>query len=1225
MPRAKRKEAAVVTVPAEEQDQSLAEYEAFLKAKTAIAPRYGFEIEPDEIHHVLKPHQRDIVRWMVSGGRRACFASFGLGKSVVQLEAVRLTLSRCGGRGLIVCPLGVRAEFIRDAKMIGMDVSFIRRIEEADETGIYLTNYETIRDGKMDPRQFMVASLDEAACLRGFGGTKTFREFMRLFTGDEGPKFAASGRTRAMTHSVPYRFLATATPSPNEYIELLAYSAYLDVMDVSAAKTRFFKRDSTQADRLTLHEHKKREFWLWVATWAIFIQRPSDLGYSDEGYALPPLDVRWHEVRTDHSTAVSEKDGQGRMFKNVALGVVESSREKRESRGIRTEKMLEIVNEEPDEHFILWHDLEAERHAIKEALPTAHEVYGTQDLEAREKIIADFSSGKIQYLATKPVLAGSGCNLQRYCHRAIFVGIGFKFNDLIQACHRIQRFLQTEAVRIDLIYTEAERAIRKILERKWAQHEEVVGQMTAIIREFGLAHAELAQQAIRAMGVERVEVVGANHRLVNEDCVREVKRLESNSVGLILTSIPFCYDSGTEVLTRRGWLSFGDVVADDDVATVNPKGLHFEWQHPSRLVWERYDGKMLRFGNRSFDLVVTPNHRMFAARRGKSFGPSQLSLVEASAIASDYEGGNGRLLRGWRTCLIPPNRGDGARPDRINIPKLPAEIRAGHGVELYWIDAREFMALAGWYLSEGHADPFESGRQAGRLSIAQVKDEGLRMEIHDLFLRIGLPPSMHSRQITVWCRNLAYFLIQEFGHGSKQKRIPAWVREMHPDLLVILRDTMMKGDGAKNGTGYTSYSRELRDGFQEICLKTGWRACINGMQVHVGTKQVYPEIRQAPEAIEYSGMIGCATVPNGLLIVRRNGKPCVSGNSSQYEYSPNFADFGHSDNNDHFWQQMGFLIPELLRVLSPGRIAAIHVKDRIVPSGMTGLGCQTVYPLHMKCTEHFVNHGFAYLGMKTIVTDVVRENNQTYRLGWTEQCKDGTKMGVGMPEYLMLFRKPPTDTANCYADIPVVKSKARYTRSRWQIDAHGFSRASGDRPITAEDLEGISHQRIFRAFRKFSLETVYDYEHHVKLGEALEAKGRLPVTFMLLQPPSYHPDVWTDIARMLTLNTSQSLAGKEMHLCPLQLQLADRAIEQLSAPGDLVLDPFAGLGTVPMRAIKLGRRGLGIELSKAYFVDAVAYCASMEREVTMPTLFDFTEAPEEEESVPVEADGPGAD
>ena len=162
--------------------------------------------------------------------------------------------------------------------------------------------------------------------------------------------------------------------------------------------------------------------------------------------------------------------------------------------------------------------------------------------------------------------------------------------------------------------------------------------------------------------------------------------------------------------------------------------------------------------------------------------------------------------------------------------------------------------------------------------------------------------------------------------------------------------------------------------------------------------------------------------------------------STQYIYSASYNDFGHCDDNGHFFRQFDFLTPDLFRILQPGRVAAIHVKDRIVPGGMTGLGFQTVYPFHCDTIAHFVKHGFAYLGMKTIVTDVVRENNQTYRLGWTEQCKDGSRMGVGMPEYLLLFRKPPTDSSNGYADVPVVKHKPDCICTHvYDIDATGFT------------------------------------------------------------------------------------------------------------------------------------------------------------------------------------------
>lgn len=849
------------------EDVSLEAYEEFLKSKVSLSGDDGFTISYDEISPLLKPHQKDVVWWAIKGGRRAIFASFGLGKSIIQIEILRLILKKAGhGRALIVAPLGVRQEFIRDGRnLLNLDITFVRSMEDVRQrelfssgSQIFITNYETVRDGKLDPANFLVTTLDEAACLRGFGGSKTFREFMRLF------------------EQVRYRFVATATPDPNEFIEMLAYSAYLGVMDVSQAKTRFFKRNSTNADKLTLHPHKEAEFWLWVSSWAMFLQKPSDLGHSDEGYALPPLKVIHHLVSYDQSAVAGvERNGQMRMYPDDKLGVSSAAREKRDSLTARISKAKEIVDGSPSDHFLLWHDLEPEREALEKAIPEIVTIYGSQPLDEREQRVIDFSDGKFRLFGTKPVLSGAGCNLQRHCHKAIFVGIGFKFHDFIQAVHRLYRFLQTSQVEIHLICAESEKAILQKLLAKWEKHNQRAEIMSKIIQENGLSQAAMMERMTRALGVERVEEGGPNYRLVNNDCIRETRLMASDSVGLILTSPPF---------------------------------------------------------------------------------------------------------------------------------------------------------------------------------------------------------------------------------------------------------------------------------------------------------------------------------------------------SSMYEYSPNYADFGHSESNAQFFEQMDFLTPELFRVLMTGRILAVHVKDRIVPGGMTGLGFQASYPFHVDCYHHYTAHGFAYLGMKTIVTDVVRENNQTYRLGWTEQCKDGTKMGVGMPEYLLLFRKPPTDTSDGYADLPVVKDKEKYSRSRWQIDAHGFARSSGDRPLSPADLEGVKHDVMFRMYRRHSLDKVYDHEHHVRLGESLEQGGRLPVTFMLLQPQSWNSEVWTDITRMRTLNAAQAGKGAQTHLCPLQLDIAERVIWQMSNPGEIVFDPFAGLGTVPMMAVKLGRQGWGVELSPTYYKEALGYLSAAARKQDLPTLFSLLEAETETET-----------
>lgn len=246
-------------------------------------------------------------------------------------------------------------------------------------------------------------------------------------------------------------------------------------------------------------------------------------------------------------------------------------------------------------------------------------------------------------------------------------------------------------------------------------------------------------------------------------------------------------------------------------------------------------------------------------------------------------------------------------------------------------------------------------------------------------------------------------------------------------------------------------------------------------------------------------------------------------------------------------------------------------------------------------------------------------------------------MGAGMPEYVLLFRKPPTDRSNGYADAPVVKEKplcddhggaapfdsrknwkqpvpgTGYSRARWQLDAHGFTRSSGDRLLSSAELATLPHDQIYKLWRDRSAGHVYDFPGHLAVTEDMDHAQRLPATFMLMPPHSWHPDVWTDITRMRTLNGAQSAAGREMHLCPLQFDIVDRLIIQLSMPGETVLDPFGGLMTVPYCAVKLKRVGLGIELNPDYFRDGVAYVEAAAREISVPSLFDLlpqTEAAE---------------
>jgi DNA modification methylase len=326
--------------------------------------------------------------------------------------------------------------------------------------------------------------------------------------------------------------------------------------------------------------------------------------------------------------------------------------------------------------------------------------------------------------------------------------------------------------------------------------------------------------------------------------------------------------------------------------------------------------------------------------------------------------------------------------------------------------------------------------------------------------------------------------------------------------------------------------------------------------------------------------------------------------SDQYEYTPTYNDFGHNAGDEPFFEQMEYLTPGVVRALKPGRLYCVHAKDRIVFGGVSGDGMYSVSPFSDKCVAHLQRHGLRFVGRITVVTDVVRENNQTYRLGWSEQCKDGTKMGCGMPEYVLLFRKLPTDRTRSYADEPVRHDKATYTRARWQFDAHGFWRSSGDRFLSPEEVRSLDFQTLRKRWHAHNGTHVYDFAEHVRLAQALEDSGRLPASFMLLDPVSHSEWVWDDVVRMRTLNGEQTRRRAEQHTCPLQFDIVERLIERYSNPGELVLDPFGGIGTVGYCAVKMGRRAYTVELSPEYHNDAVGYLRAAEAEISMPTLFD---------------------
>jgi DNA modification methylase len=871
-------------------------YKEFLEDKIVVAGTFGTKIDRETINPIAKPHQKDIIHWAISGGRRAIFASFGLGKTLMQLEIARLIIKLTGKPFLICMPLGVVGEFRDDNELLGaefpikyitdtdsiriktIELKAFKAIEEnndellkeiaddyvyqlqseediyddydASELCVYVTNYERVRKGDIKPEYFGGVSFDEASILRNLK-TETTNYVLKHFS------------------KINYRFVATATPTPNDFIEILNYADYLGVIDRGHALTRFFQRDSTKAGHLTLYPNKKEEFWKWVSSWAVFINKPSDLGYDDTGYNLPKLNFHPVEIPDDYQGEILDENGNLIMFKKPSKGLSETSKEKRDTVLLRTNKALEIVKENGiDDSWLLWHHVDKERDCIQKLFKgfDLKTITGSQKNTEKEQKLISFKHGEYKILSTKPKIAGSGCNFQKHCHKAVFVGIDYKFNDFIQAIHRIMRFLQEFEVDVWAIFTESEREVFKELMRKWRQHIEMETEMINLVREFGLNTDKITADMKRQIFENKRSATIGNATVYNDDTVAVHEQMEDNSTDMILTSIPF-------------------------------------------------------------------------------------------------------------------------------------------------------------------------------------------------------------------------------------------------------------GD--------------------------------------------------------------------------------------HYEYSDNYNDFGHNNGNEEFFKQMDYLTPHLLRTLKPGKIAAIHVKDRIRYSYQNGTSFTTIDDFSGKTVAHFVKHGFYLVGKITVTTDVVRENNQTYRLGWSEQCKDATKMGVGLPEYVLLFRKRPSESNNAYADEPCIKTKDEYSIDKWQLDAHAYWKSSGDRFMSYEELAACDMKSVFNRWREFDKTNVYSYDEHLKVCNDLEKANKLSRLFMTIPPTSPTDMVWTDVNRMNTLNANQANRKKEKHICPLQLDIIERLINRFTMEGDTVDDPFGGLFSTAYKALQMKRKAVSAELNPNYYDDGLFYLKSIEYKINVPTLFDL--------------------
>ena len=485
-------------------------YESFLRKKLIEHEKCGFEVDVKNIHPMLFDWQKVVTKWAAGLGKAALFESCGLGKTIQQIEWARLVHEKTKEDIIVIAPLAVSYQTIREAEKIGILVNPCKT--KADiKRGINITNYERI--DAFDMSRFIGVVLDESGILKGFT-SKTKIALMEAF------------------YRTPFKLCCTATPSPNDHMELLNHAEFLNIMRSNEALARWFINDTMQFGSYRIKKHAAKDFWRWVSSWAVCINVPSDIGYSDEGYLLPSLNT--HKVIID---TPDHDYKNGKLFSDVSVEGLNATtlyRELRETAQQRCERAAQLVNGH-DDYWIVWCNMNYEADLLAKLIPGAVNVYGSMKSRGKEEQLKKFANGETRVLVSKPSLAGFGLNLQ-HVNQVAFVGLSYSFEQRYQAIRRCWRFGQEREVDEYIVLSPVEEQVYKVIQKKEGKHEEMQRNMVTNIS----GYSDLAPKKQHVItSYTREDAKGENWHLIYGDAIREIKTIPGNSIHLGLHSPPF--------------------------------------------------------------------------------------------------------------------------------------------------------------------------------------------------------------------------------------------------------------------------------------------------------------------------------------------------------------------------------------------------------------------------------------------------------------------------------------------------------------------------------------------------------------------------------------------------------------------------------------------------------------------------------------------------------------
>lgn len=475
-------------------------YHQFLKSKRISSEPSGFESQYT-IHPLLFDFQRDIVLWALKKGKAAIFAGTGLGKTFIQLEWANHVHKTTKGNILILAPLAVAEQTVREGLKLGLTVHLCRTQNDVKD-GINITNYEML--SHFDVRFFIGIVLDESSILKSFEG-KVRTEIINKF------------------QKTSFKLACTATPAPNDHMELGNHAEFLGVMSRTEMLSTFFVHDGGDTAKWRLKKHAVKSFWEWVSSWAVMLHHPSDLGYDGHKFDLP--DLRLHEIVVDKSGYVVR----------LAETLQDRRIARRDSIHDRVSCAAEIANQ-TDENCLIWCDLNSESELLTKTINKAIEIRGSHDPNYKTKVMLDFAEGNIKTLVSKPSICGFGLNFQ-ICHRMIFVGLSDSFEQYYQAVRRCWRFGQDKPVDVYVITSEKEGAVVKNIKRKEKEFEEMLIGMISATQELTKENLKQTERTIEEYKTEITQ--GESWTMFKGDCVEEIKNQKNNSIHYIVFSPPF--------------------------------------------------------------------------------------------------------------------------------------------------------------------------------------------------------------------------------------------------------------------------------------------------------------------------------------------------------------------------------------------------------------------------------------------------------------------------------------------------------------------------------------------------------------------------------------------------------------------------------------------------------------------------------------------------------------